>query len=281
MTIPTKGKRAAVVFLHLTFLAAAVLSVACLAAKTARILPPDVSGKPYLRQYGRVESFDVWVVNGQYVRENLDEEFTNFGQHFRFRFIPAREFWLDQENTPGEDRFFIQHLLVEHRLMSQGMGYDQALERADGVEKLERAKTGSTWEGEELLRSGRMPELLSRIHRQRLDEYGNEVKVWVVSGEMVRSLLFIDFTEGGHDKVYQFIPDKEVWIDDDVMPGERGFILLHEMHERYLMSRGWNYSRAHKDSSRVEFFCRQHPGQLGAKLREEIEKNASAASPGE
>jgi hypothetical protein len=279
MTVSTKGKRAAVVFLKVTFLAAAALSASCLVAKTAQIFPPDVSGRPYLRQYGRIESFTVWVIDGQYVRENVDEEFTNFGQHYRFRFIPALELWLDQENTPGEDRFFIQHLLIEHRLMSQGMDYDRALERADAAEELEREKAKSTQEGEELLKSGRIPELLSRIHQQRLNEYGNEIKVWVVNGELVRSLFFIDFTEGGHDKVYKFIPGREVWIDDDVMPGERSFILLHEMHERYLMSRGWFYSRAHKDSSRIEFYCRRHPGQLGAKLKEEIERNGSAVPP--
>jgi hypothetical protein len=31
----------------------------------------------------------VWVVDGQYVRENLDKEFTNFGHHLLFHFIPS------------------------------------------------------------------------------------------------------------------------------------------------------------------------------------------------
>jgi hypothetical protein len=62
-----------------------------------------------------------------------DEEFTNFGQHYRFRFIPTHEFWIDHEHGLGEQRIFIDHLLVEHRLMAGGMPYDQALGKADAV----------------------------------------------------------------------------------------------------------------------------------------------------
>jgi hypothetical protein len=58
-----------------------------------------------------------------------------------------------------------------------------------------------------------------------------------------------------------------------ICPEERRFILLHEMHERYLMSQGWNYNKAHRDSSRIEFKCRLHPEELDGALQEEIRKN--------
>jgi hypothetical protein len=163
--------------------------------------------------------------------------------------------------------------------MAQGMDYDRALDKADAAEKRERSKTRLAQEGRELLRCGLNAELIERIHEQILEKYSTDVKVWLVSGDLVRSLLFIDFTEGGHDKVYKFVPEKEVWIDDDVMPEERKFILLHEMHERHLMSEGWRYSKAHKDSSGLEFYCRRHPEQLDVKLKEEIEKNAGTVFP--
>jgi hypothetical protein len=95
----------------------------------------------------------------------------------------------------------------------------------------------------------------------------------VVDGELVRDLYYIDFTEGGHDKVYKFVPPKEVWIDDDVSPAERKFILLHELHERHLMDLGWTYDKAHPDSSRIEFDGRRHPDKMDARLRAEIEIN--------
>ncbi|HSA97442.1 MAG TPA: hypothetical protein VLJ16_15430, partial [Acidobacteriota bacterium] len=82
------------------FLAAFLILSGC-SGSGRHIRPPTVPGEPYISLYERAGGFDVWVVSGQYVRENLDEEFTNFGQHFEFRFIPRREFWLDVENAPG------------------------------------------------------------------------------------------------------------------------------------------------------------------------------------
>jgi hypothetical protein len=225
--------------------------------------------KPYLKKVDQIGPLTVWVVDGQYVRKNVDEEFTNFGQHYRFRFIPLHEFWIDEEHGLGEEHFFVDHLLVEHRLMAGGMVYDKALERADAVERRERRKT-------ELIREiSRLPKkaIIENIHKRLLKKYSGTVRVWVVKGELVRSLYFIDFTEGGHDKVYHFVPKNEVWLDDDLSPGERRFVLLHELHERHLMSLGWPYFKAHRSSSRIEYHCRAHPEDLEADLRLEAEKN--------
>jgi hypothetical protein len=37
----------------------------------------------------------VRIVDGVYICGHMDEEFTNFGQHYRFKFIPKNEFWID------------------------------------------------------------------------------------------------------------------------------------------------------------------------------------------
>jgi hypothetical protein len=225
--------------------------------------------KPYIKKADEIGPLTVWIVDGQYVRTNIDEEFTNFGQHYCFRFIPVHEFWIDREHGLGEEQFFIDHLLVEHRLMAGGMVYDKALERADAVERKERRKT-------DLIRKiSRLPkkEIVDKIHKRLLRKYSGAVKVWLVKGELVRSLYFIDFTEGGHDQVYHFVPKSEVWLDDDIGPGERKFVLLHELHERHLMSLGWPYFKAHRSASRIEYHCRAHPEELEADLQMEAEKN--------
>ena len=72
----------------------------------------------------------------------------------------------------------------------------------------------------------------------------------------------IDFTAGGHDYVYEFVPENEVWIDNDIEQQEHGYVLLHELHERNRMAAGWPYSRAHAESSLLESRCRHHPDQL-------------------
>jgi hypothetical protein len=256
--------------------AAIVGAGACGGTIRSRVRPPSEPGRPYLQEYSRVDGIAVWIVDGTYVRENLDEEFTNFGQHYAFSFIPDDEFWLDRQNVPGEEGFFIDHLLVEHRLMAGGMDYDHALYKGDAAEKAEREKTALAREAEALHDAHEDATLAAKIHKEQLTDYSGEVSVWVVDGELIRDLCYIDFTEGGHDKVYKFIPPKEVWIDDDVSPAERPFILLHELHERHLMDLGWAYDKAHPDSSRIEFECRRHPERLAAALDREIALNRTA-----
>jgi hypothetical protein len=226
--------------------------------------------RPYVKKLDQISDITVWIVDGQYIRKNIDGEFTNFGQHFRFRFIPKQEFWLDREHRLGEAQFFIDHLLVEHRLMASGMAYDQALGKADAVEKRERHKVELVREISCLAKR----EIVKNIHKRLLKQYSGEVHVWIVKGELVRDLYFIDFTEGGHDKVYHFVPKNEVWLDDDLGPGERKFVLLHELHERHLMSLGWPYAKAHRSASKIEYHCRAHPLEMEANLRLEITKNS-------
>jgi hypothetical protein len=231
--------------------------------------------KPYLKELDKIGPITVWIVDGREVRKSRDEEFTNFGQHFRFRFIPGNEFWIDREFGPGEQQFFIDHLLVEHRLMASGMSYDRALKRADAVERKERRKTELIKEVASLGKPG----IVASVHKVLLKKYSRQVKVWVVRGELVRGLFFIDFTEGGHDKVYPFVPPNEVWLDDDLSPRERRYVLLHELHERHLMTQGWSYGRAHRDASKVEYRCRSHPADLEAYLQREMRRN-QPLSPG-
>jgi len=235
--------------------------------------------KPYLKKIGRVSKFQVYIVDGAYIRENIDEEFTNFGQHFRFRFIPADEFWIDNERTPGEEEFFIDHLLTENRLMARGLAYDKALEIADGKEKAERRKV-------DFIKKGLSPrpspkELIAKIHVQLLKRYSSaSVHVWIVDGEIVRDIFFIDFTEGGHDQVYRFVPPGEVWLDDDLKLSELRYVLLHEVHERRLMAtKHWPYFKAHRSSSHIEYHCRHHPEDLDRYLKDEIALNKAIPGP--
>ena len=188
--------------------------------------------KPYLKKGGKVAGFTIWIVDGKYVRCNIDEEFTNFGQHFRFRFIPENEFWLDKEHGDGnEEKYFVEHMLAENRFMAAGMTWKRANEKADMIEKRERNKA-------EALKTVDKKNCIDKIHKKLLKKYSKKIKVWVVNGMLVRDLYFTDFTEGGHDKVYSFVPEKEVWLDDDLSLREMKFVLLHELHERHLMRLG-------------------------------------------
>lgn len=65
---------------------------------------------PYLRKVGQRGRIGIWIVDGSYIRAHIDEEFTNFGQHYSFKYIPKEEFWIDQGVSPEEQKFFISHL---------------------------------------------------------------------------------------------------------------------------------------------------------------------------
>jgi len=227
--------------------------------------------EPYKKKICDIPPFSVWLVDGEYIRTNIDEEFNNFGQHYRFTFIPKEELWIDNEKVKDEEKFYIDHLLAEYRLMSEGASYSKAIEFADRIEKRERKKEIILKRGLEYLDK---KHLIETVKKNLLKKYSNSsVDVWIVDGELVRSIFFIDFTEGGHDKVYKFIPEGEIWIDNDISIKERKFVLLHEAHERDLMSKGMKYDDAHRDSSRIEFFCRHHPEVLDETLNKELKKD--------
>ncbi len=214
---------------------------------------------PYIKKVETRGDFQIWIVDGVYIRGNVDEEFTNFGQHYRYPYIPEKEFWIDREAGHNELSFFIDHLLVEYSLMAKGMPYEQAIVEADKAERKERRRSADL--KSVIHQGGQIPDPTA-VHETLWKKLANGVSVWIVNGRLVRSIFDIDFTGGGHDHVYEFVPQGEVWIDDAIVENERGFVLLHELHERNQMAKGMPYSQAHTESSKLEFQCRHHPDEL-------------------
>ncbi len=224
--------------------------------------------RPYLKKIGNFAGFKVYYVSGYWIRKNLDKEFTNFGQHYKFSFIPKDEFWIDHEHGRREATYFIYHLLREYRLMEEGKSYDEAIDEADIIEHRERSKGLIL----KRLRKIKAKEtIIKKIHKKQiLKNKSGKIKIWVIRGDLVRSLFRIDFTEGGHDKVYSFIPANEVWLDDDLYKKDVAFVLIHELFERTKMAKGMNYSDAHKLASELEFWLRHHPKSIRRILSREL-----------
>ncbi len=219
--------------------------------------------KPYLRKFGSVSGISIWIVDGVFVRNNIDIDFTNFGQHYKFRFIPRNEFWIDKEFDEGEIEFYIDHLLVEYKLMSKGVSYSEALQKADRVERSERVKSAMMLVNSKSSKS----DVIKSIRLKNLRKYSSKVNVFLIDGELVRDFFRIDFTEGGHDKVYSFVPDNEIWIDNDLGPSDRKFVILHELIERSLMAKGKAYHAAHRFASGRELYARKHPSRIDSMLK--------------
>jgi hypothetical protein len=208
----------------------------------------------------------IWLVDGSLVRKTLSIEFTDYGHHYTFDFIPDNEVWIDKEATPDEVEFFTLHLLVERRLMKSGVPYDQALSVANAIEHKERLCAGDLPLGKPL-----SPEALEAVRVRQIATLPSGIAVWMVDGRKIRSGLDANFTEGGNDFVYAYVPPNEIWLDNDLTPKDLGFVLAHEWVERKMLAKGLDYKSAHRRASALELELRTSP-MLLAHLPTIIEK---------
>jgi hypothetical protein len=226
--------------------------------------------KPYIKNFCKIGNIKVFIVDGPWVRKNLCEDFVDFDHPLHAKFIPENEFWMEKEYDPGEENFALDHLITEYFLMKTGTKYNQAYKKALSVEIRERRKSKPIIKVREIKNK---TERLKKVKIKQLKKYSNGIKVFIVRGKLVRDLFLLkedEFMGGGHDKVYWFVPRGEIWLDDLMSERERRFILVHELHERSLMARGWKYHPAHKKATIVEHFCRHNPKKIDKILAIEL-----------
>ena len=85
----------------------------------------------------------VVVVDGTYVRNNFDSDFSQGGNGFRYRFIPRGEIWIDSLMIEIEWPFIAFHECREAELMRKGWTYGRAHDTAKRLEdKYRRAHFG-------------------------------------------------------------------------------------------------------------------------------------------
>jgi len=238
--------------------------------KCKRITKSNKKVKPYIKKLFQLSKISVWLVDGEYIRKNICEDFVNYAHHYNFSFIPKNEFWIANGASKEEIRFYIYRMLVEQRLVKQGLPFQEAKKKAAIAEYRERKKSEFV---KKLEAENKKKDILVRkVHSKLLKKYCGKVKVWLVNCELVRSFFDLDFGGGGHDRVYHYIPKNEVWIDDDIHTKERKFIILHELHERNLMSRGMSYPNAHLKATKMEDYYRHHKKNIVKAIKEEIKK---------
>lgn len=228
-----------------------------------------MTSTPKLDFLGRVGDVEVWSVDGYEVRKNIEIEFTNFAHHYRFPVIPENEIWVDHEASDNESLFFFAHCVVERALMKKGIDYQKALEIANEVELELRRKEGDPELG---------PKEVESVKKSLLSTLPDGTTLWRVDGRKIRSGYDINFTEGGHEYVYKYVPAGEVWIDDDLTPKDVPFVILHELLEQQLMRKGYAYPHAHKVCSGLEQAMRNAPELYSAMLKI-VTRGAALQSP--
>ena len=94
--------------------------------------------------------------------------------------------------------------------------------------------------------------------KQFIRKLWDGTKVYLVDGDYVRSHHHIDFVEGGHDLVYDFVPKDEIWVEEMKNKSDESYSALHEIYEHTLMKHKivTDYDSAHEASNQVEDICR-------------------------
>ena len=78
----------------------------------------------------RIDSISVWIVDGAAVRRDIYPDFGLSGNDLAYKFIPAREIWIDNQVSCEETEFSIQTEMKERSYILQGKSYDDAYEQA-------------------------------------------------------------------------------------------------------------------------------------------------------
>jgi len=74
-----------------------------------------------------------------------------------------------------------------------------------------------------------------------------------VDGAYVRDHVFVDYVEGGHFYRYGWIPEEQIWLEDEMSLIDRVCTGVHETHERFRMKyKGWDYDKAHASACVIE-----------------------------
>lgn len=229
----------------------------------------------YEKKLDEQDGYTAWLVNGALVRKELDENFVEYDYHGHFHFIPEKEFWIDNEMSGKEYGLYIKRLLKETSFLKEGLSVVEAAHKADTFEETLR-QNGKRMQ--KILASQNQEVFHHLLKKKQLEEYSGTVRVWLVDGSLVRSIYLLGYAEGGHDVVYSWIPKNEIWLEESLKHEERAFIVLHELHERYLMiSQKMSYADAHHGATIVEDHYRQNRKGLEERIREEIKKNDSVS----
>jgi len=209
------------------------------------------------------EGWSVYTVDPSAVRclSQPDEEFTNFATQEDFpNLIPKGEIWVGEKNVDKEGLFFIADALTYLKEKEQGSPEEKAHTAGLNVERFLRERlTGLKF------RAGkphqRIPPDVYVEPYITLPDVKFPIEVWLVDGNIVRSLYKTDYTEGGHGYVYRWVPKDQVWVEKDLDRWELPFIVSHEYLELRLMrDQKIDYDKAHEICSKVEFNLRKGRG---------------------
>ena len=235
-----------------------ILSVIVLLAGACQLYP-KINGV-YRYYWEKKNGYEIWIVDGNVVRQKIYPYFLYGGNEQRYPFNPKGEIWIDHAVSCEEFEMTLAHELNECHLMAKfGWTYDRAHDSSLHLEVSMRRKFREIC----LQHEAALPEVavtdhnntreirdipdsirLEGIYRIPLGEREG-ISVWIVDGYKVRAGIFPDFGFSGNDLAYHFIPPKEIWIDGQASPEETEYSVVAELLQRKLILEGVPFDSAY------------------------------------
>jgi len=234
----------------------------------------------YRYKMGKVQNYDIWIVDGNHVRLKIFSSFLYGGNEQRYPFNPKGEIWIDNAISCEEYYLTLAHELNERHLMAKfGWKYITAHDSSLSLEQTIRhsneercqaheasLKKVSATDYSNIKEIKGIPDSIQIQNIYRIPMGSREgIAIWIVDGYMVRKNIYPDFGFSGNDLSYHFIPSKEIWIDGQVSCDETEFSIATELKERKLIEGGKSYDDAYSDAIDITL-----------KLREEMMKKAKS-----
>jgi hypothetical protein len=141
-------------------------------------LPKDKDSKAWKHfVFTTDEGLDVYTVDGDYVRNYVETDFSLGGHGLVYPNIPIGEVWIEDTGNQQDDNANLLHELTEYALMLKGVGYEEAHTQALAIEMKYREKTASDDFGEDLpsLEDNLHPE--NDIRRKQVNDVDDELAI--------------------------------------------------------------------------------------------------------
>jgi len=99
-------------------------------------IPIETASEPWKQFVGEAcpHGRKLVLVDGTYIRNHFDSDFSQGGNGFRYRFIPRGEIWIDIDINPDEHAFIAFHECQEIERMRSGLSYDRAHDQSKRLE---------------------------------------------------------------------------------------------------------------------------------------------------
>jgi hypothetical protein len=234
-------------------------------------------GGVYRYYMGKKDNYDIWIIDGNVVRQKIFSSFLYGGNEQRYPFTPKGEIWIDNAISCEEYELTVAHELNERHLMAKfGWQYLTAHDSSLSLELTIRhrnevlcreheasLKKVALTDYDNIKEIRNIPDSiqLQNIYRMPVG-IRDSISVWIVDGYIVRKTIYPDFGFSGNDLSCHFIPPKEIWIDGQVSCDETEYSILTELNERKFMKAGKSYDDAFSDAIDITQLRRENMNKL-------------------